>query len=385
MLAPPSPQKNRGDEALLRSLLLGLQQRSCEATLVATGQGSLQFLEEFPEYPRIHDSYLAFTTSQSSGELIRLLPQLATANEVVLVGADVVDEGYGLSRSHSTLRVLQACARMGIPARIVSFSINEPPSEALKRRFASIAAEARLFVRDPVSIRRLEAAGIPNITRAGDLAFLLEPAPLDAVPARIREFVETAAGPVIGLNLIRKVLGDGQQFEQRLQQFIQACRRLATEDHCRFILLPHDDFEDSRDLLEVSQHLIAAGGGEWSLLVDPVPRAALAKRIAGLCAHVFTCRLHLGIATLGMGRPMTGFPYQGKFEGQFELFGLSPEGLIDAARFPKSADELTGLMRDRIAQSDKLARQIQSRLPAVRELSLRNFEGLGTPRTEATP
>jgi polysaccharide pyruvyl transferase WcaK-like protein len=219
---------------------------------------------------------------------------------------------------------------------------------------------------------------VSNIVESGDLAYLLKPAPESDVPAADQNFIAGAPGSVIGLNIISKVLGKDGRFNERMQLIANACKALAESDKCRFLLLPHDDHEDSADLARLAQTLLEIGGESWSHLVTPVPRAAMAKRLAGMCTHLFTCRLHLGIAALGMGRPVTGFPYQGKFEGQFELFGLSEEGLISPDRFPTSVEELVALMRARIAQSDALAKQIQSRLPAVQALSRKNFDGLGS-------
>ena len=79
-----------------------------------------------------------------------------------------------------------------------------------------------------------------------------------------------------------------------------------------------------------------------------------------------------------MGRPITGFPYQGKFEGQLELFKLGSESLIAQDTFPANAETLYHLMNSRIEISDQLANQVVEALPKVRDLALKNFDGMET-------
>ena len=86
--------------------------------------------------------------------------------------------------------------------------------------------------------------------------------------------------------------------------------------------------------------------------------------------------MHLAIATLGMGRPVTCFPYQGKFEGQFEHLRLPLEGLIPIAELSRSPEEIAARLAARIEASDAEAAHIQAQLPRIRELALKNFEGL---------
>lgn len=377
----PVPERNRGDQALLAVVIDQLQRRGCgPLTVLTTSNQPIRSLTPGPELKIRDDLYPVFMTDRCFREELRF-PQVATRHtELLVIGADVLDEGYSVERSAATMHAIHVAARLGLKTRILGFSVNGPPSPGLAERLNRLGEHTRLFVRDPESYRRLEAAGIRGIERAGDLAFLLEPPEMGAIEPALRQFAEAAGPRLMGLNLTKVVLGEYGREEDRLALMASACQRLAQEDGCRFLLIPHDEPEGVDYLKQFARRL---GEGDIARVVAPLPHSRMLKRLAGLCTHVFTCRLHLGIATLGMGRPMTGFPYQGKFEGQFELFGLSPEGLISPERFPTTVDDLVALMRRRIAESESLATQIRSRLPTVRELSLRNFDGLGSPPVDA--
>ncbi|MDB4540235.1 hypothetical protein N9250_00965 [bacterium] len=119
-----------------------------------------------------------------------------------------------------------------------------------------------------------------------------------------------------------------------------------------------------------------ASNASRSHLISQLPHSSTLKCLPGLCVHLFTCRLHLGVAALGMGTPVTGFPYQGKFEEQFELFNLSNDGLIYPDALPESSDEMMGLMKTRYEQGELLRKQINERLPAVKAFSYKNFDGI---------
>lgn len=375
----PVPERNRGDQALLAVVIRELERRGCgPLTVLTTSNQPITSLQPTERLRIRDDLYPLFLTRRSFAEELKFPGVAARHQEMLMIGADVLDEGYSVDRSVASMHTLALAARVGLRTRIFGFSVNGPPSPGLRERLMKLGRQTRLFVRDPESYRRLEEAGIPGIERAGDLAFLLEPADVAELDHELRQFLEQSAGRLIGLNLTQVVLGEYGSEEERLRLMAAACERLAKEDGLRFVLIPHDEPEGVDYLLAFQRRLEASVTGA-SKLVDPLPHSRCLKRIAGMCTHVFTCRLHLGIATLGMGRPMTGFPYQGKFEGQFDLFGLSHDGLISPDRFPTTVDDMAAMMRRRIAQSEELSAQIQSRLPAVRELSLKNFDGLGTP------
>jgi polysaccharide pyruvyl transferase WcaK-like protein len=381
--AAPVPEQNRGDQALLDVAIEQVRKRGCTPIVVCTTSNlpvesftqdaGLQIRSEF---------FHVFVTGRARRERLAFLSFASRFQDLLVIGADVLDGGYGAERSESTLHAIGMANRAGLRTRVLGFSVNAALPESVRQRVLSLGGRTRLFARDPATYRRVKSAGISGAEASADLAFLLEPADESAVDEETLRFVAAAGGRVFGLNLTSVVLGAYGMECERLAIVAEACRRLIVEDGWRILLIPHDQHSEPTgvEYLADFQKRFDAGSAPFTRLVAPLPHARVLKRIAGMCAHVFTCRLHLGIATLGMGRPMTGFPYQGKFEGQFELFGLSPEGLVDAAHFPASGDQMLALMRRRLKQSDDLAVQVQRRLPDVLALAARNFDGLGDQR-----
>ena len=305
-----------------------------------------------------------------------LFPRIARQyRQMVVIGADVLDEGYGAERSIASLRNITTANSMGIPTRIFGFSVNGPPSEPLKQRLSKLGESTQLFVRDPASYARLKSANIPGIRRSGDLAFLLEPAGFDDLDADVKSFIHRYRGRVIGLNLTQVVMDLFGDQDRRISMIAEACKRLAADQKFGILLIPHDEPEGVEYLAKFQKKL-GENHSNFSHLISPLPHCSHLKAIAGQCTHVFTCRLHLGIAALGMQRPITGFPYQGKFEGQIELFGLTQDSLIPEHKFPRNADDFYQLMKKRIECSETLSEQISEHLPTVQSLSMNNFSGL---------
>ena len=377
LCGPPSAGRNRGDEALLRALV-GRCAGIPGAELVQTGPPDLAVLPPgLPALPVHADLHQAFNTHQATRERLRFAALAGRFEQVLAVGADLVDDGYGNDRGRASLETLLAAARGGVPCRLVGFSVNEVPGGELGRLFRELGERGALYPRDPLSFRRLKEAGVANVRLAGDLAFLMEPASAADLPVGTEAFTQRHPGGTIGVNLIRKVLGRAGEPDWWHEPFALALARLAEERDAGLLLLPHDDVEDLPDLRAFAAVLRRHAAADHVHLIDPVPNAPVLKALAGRCGHVVSCRLHLAIAALGSGVPVTCFPYQGKFEGQFEHLELSPDGLLPVAELPADPDRLTDRLRARLNRTDEIAGGLRIRLPAIRTLAKKNFEGLG--------
>jgi len=319
----------------------------------------------------LSDLHYVFQTDRCFSERLRWVKLVASSAGVVVIGADVLDEGYSLERSAATFWAVRAAERIGVPARVIGFSVNGAPSAELGRRIAALK-RTRLYARDPLSYARLQQTA-HHLYLSGDLALLLEPAPWHEVNVDVRRYLDEHLGNVIGVNLTEVVLGnDPERFFERLATaFALIGRKLGL----KFLLIPHDEQGGVEFLRRFSRVLETKSPG-IGYMPDSVPSARQLKTIAGRCRHIFTCRLHLGIAALGMGRPITCFPYQGKFEGQFEHFGLPSDGLLAPDSLPDDDGCLAELLERRIEQSELLATFVQRRLPAIQALSRSNFDEL---------
>jgi polysaccharide pyruvyl transferase WcaK-like protein len=113
-------------------------------------------------------------------------------------------------------------------------------------------------------------------------------------------------------------------------------------------------------------------------LQRPAPAAAL-KGLCGALDVALSGRMHMAIACLGQGVPVACQPYQGKFEGLFEHFGL--EGHVLSPHRFLDAEGLTHDLRRLLERSGEIRARISARLPHVLALAAANFEPApGEPR-----
>jgi len=377
----PVPEGNRGDQALLLAVCRELQSAAEQDAslrpvhLVETAGHPILSVKPDDTF-RIHRQYAqVFNTMKSPKERLAFLWFLRGKKTLVLIGADVLDEGYAPDRSRASIDAMSLASAAGVPNRIIGFSINDTSSPGLGQRLKRARENGtQLFARDAVTHQRLIDAGIKDARLVGDLALLMPPAEFEELPADLQEFFNDHAGQVVGLNFTEVVMGSGEFKDRLFANVAAAAKTLGDERGQRFVLIPHDD-QGGVEYLQALYAVMQEACPDYVRMVEPMPGAPILKRIAGSCVHVFTCRLHLGIATLGMSRPVTGFPYQGKWEGQFAHFEIQG-GLVPKESLPADPDAFTQLMRDRIDASDAVAAQVASRLPEVKALSRANFDGV---------
>ncbi|MBI1338319.1 MAG: hypothetical protein GC164_15360 [Phycisphaera sp.] len=377
----PTATGNRGDQALNTAVIEALLTHNNEHILaMMTGTDRPDYLPLGDRLTLTDDCIPLFTTRRAFSEEGTFLRHIESSRALAVHGADVVDESYGSERSAGTFRALELAGRLGLDCRLLGFSVSNEPSESFRDRLLTLPENVRLMLRDPVSFRRLRDAGVERAELVADTAFTLVPAKVAEIDDSIRQFFDDAhglssGGGVVGVNLTNAILGKNKEnFEQTVTLFAQALTRLLKERNERVMLLAHTlrGVDELRPVYE----RIDASLRDRVMLVDPLPHARVLKRLAGMCRHVFSCRMHLAIATLGMARPVSCFPYQGKFEGLFEHFGLDRGGLLSRDQLPKSSAELAHWMSGRLDQTDALAAQVAAKLPEIKRLAWKNYGGL---------
>lgn len=376
VIAPPQQESNRGDQALLLATLDTLQSLNAgPCDVICTGTQSMRPILAGRAEQLVEGFEGAFNSLRSFSEQVALIRYLATKQHCIAIGADLVDEGYKNERGLATLRSISFAAELGLRTRLISFSVNASPSPRLAGFFRDLAP-IDLYPRDPVSLARLQTIPGLRLHQAADLAYLLRQAAESTIPEEVARFFARHPRKVIGINLTHKVFSqDSRQQESQLANIARALATLCAATDYAFILLPNDDPEDVDFMRPFARALLALAPGKVFFLEHP-PNAREMKTIAGNCQHIFTCRLHLGILGLGQGCPMTGFPYQGKFEGQTALFGLQ-DCLFPLATVAETAERFGECLRLQLARTAELAAQVRERLPSIRELALSNFQNLG--------
>ena len=146
---------------------------------------------------------------------------------------------------------------------------------------------------------------------------------------------------------------------------------LSAHPQVALALVPHD-YRKGGDLEVLRQ--IAQGldtDGSRVRLVTAVLSAEELKALVGGLDALFTSRMHLGIAALGMGKPISAFAYQGKFVGLFKHVGL-PETLILP---PERACELSACLGKLVRDVVPMTQSVSESLPATLALAKVNLNG----------
>ena len=309
LCAAPVPDGNRGDQALLHVAVQNLL-KYCPGILHILQTSRHRIASVSGGKVELHGEFFQlFSTEESYSEQVKFARFLKGKRQLFLLGADVLDEHHGVGRSRGSFMAMRIAAGCGVDTRVLGFSINSVPKDEFAERLKLTAERTRLFPRDPVSFKRLCEAGIPNVTRAGDLAYLLIPSEASAITIRgVKHFIDSNAGRLVGLNFTSKVLGS-LDHESRLFEVLPGVLKRLAGDGFRFILIPHDD-RGGTDFSKILFDKLYSDLGSNVIHLSPMPSASEIKAVVKELSHLFTCRLHLGIAGLSQEIPVTGFPYQ---------------------------------------------------------------------------
>jgi polysaccharide pyruvyl transferase WcaK-like protein len=272
-------------------------------------------------------------------------------------------------------------ARQGLETSILGFSVNDSPDDAAIADLAALSHRVRLCVRDPVSLGRLASRGIGNLIRVADLAFLMPPAGHSFATERAERWIEaqrSAGRSVLVFNLSTQALTEaGRLGKAVLQQLADLIETLISTRRSSVLFLPHDlrahgTAKESDVAIAVAlSRLVSKKLVDHRYHAVAVPTsAAEAKRLAGLADWVVTGRMHLAIAAWGMGKPVIGISYQGKFEGLAQDLGMS-SCLVDSRTFDvqRLADTCLGMLK----QIEEVAAAVRARLPHVVEMAGMNL------------
>lgn len=312
------------------------------------------------------------------------LPVLAALGRMILqtrhvglIGADVLDGVYSAASILKRLRVLQLAHRSGAEMRVFGSSWSETPSDQVIA-FLRRADWLKLHARDPISQGRMQAALDREVTLVADLAFLLRPeirAPEAQAASRWIAARRAEGATLLGVNLSGHTLRGAP--DHGTSAFSGLVGRWLDADPKRAVLImPHDRRPGMVGDMLVLEHLHQALAGRFAdrmHMLPPTLDAWELKALAGLVDLVVTGRMHLAIAAMGMGTPALCTVYQGKFEGLMTHFGvndltMTPEAVL-AERCDAQLDAITARRAD-------LAAQIQAQLPAIMDLSRKNFAGM---------
>lgn len=350
---------SRGDEAMVYAVLQNFRKRHPNGKItVVTGNATAAASEDCRRMQR--DFNLAYVHAWRPRFQIWNIIQAVRrvrATEVFVLGADCMDGHYSPHTSTILFAVADLACRLGLKTRLTGFSWNEHPHPRAVAAAKKITTALEILVRDPDSFGRVKSI-LPRARLVADTAFCLEPKFTDRVRAVLAQMEsDHAAGRyVLGVNLNPMLKVD----------VASVARALNAQLDVSVYLIPHD-YRYGGDLVELGK-LDPLLTVPHRLLTDVYSAAELKALTSGLDA-LLTSRMHLGIAALGMGKPVAGFVYQGKFAGLFNLFGL-PQGWLIS---PSDVHRLDSVLKDVATQAVVVAELVRKNLSDVQTVAKVNL------------
>jgi polysaccharide pyruvyl transferase WcaK-like protein len=227
-------------------------------------------------------------------------------------------------------------------------------------------------------LQRLQRWTFAQGVLVADCAFLLkaEPAPsqLELWAAERR----AKGRRIIALNLHPMLFPEDSR-ERQTAHVVEKARDAIVEVSRRrnvaWLLLPHDLREvigDEACLRSLFDDLRPQLGDDIEFYNHADPASVL-KGAAGLADGIVTARMHLAIAGLSQGVPVSCITYQDKFEGSFRHFELDTKYLM-APSSALEGQQLLNLIAQFVDEIPVLKDRVMERLPFVMELAKKNYD-----------
>ncbi|OBJ36188.1 hypothetical protein A5630_07270 [Mycolicibacterium mucogenicum] len=298
----------------------------------------------------------------------RLADLIASHATLSIIGADIMDGGYG--SAEATIRIGMLCIgnEVGTPNRVLGFSWNGAPSGAVQRTLGLSQPNSLLCVRDPHSLARLRAEGNFNIAQTADIVFTLRSVePYE----QIRPWLAAEAARSL---VIVNVSGILARNGARASEYVRIIRHLVARE-CSVVVLPHVIRAGDDDLAACRAVTAQLGHSPHVHLVEDLLSPRQIAWLTAQASAVLTGRMHLAILALSQRVPPAVLSTQGKVSGLMELFEI-PELALEPE--PGFADSATAAL-DRILDDPTIRVRVERSLPHVRQLAVQNFSGLEEP------
>jgi colanic acid/amylovoran biosynthesis protein len=304
---------------------------------------------------------------------------------LVIIGADVLDGYYSLLSAARYWVAADIGARQGKTVVITGFSFNASPPKLLKPFLTPLSDTVHICLRDPISQERFNRfIGIPDrASLVADIAFNLQPYPHATPVAAISTWCgqqRDLGRMTVGFNIHPMLFKHATtaDLDALVASSVQAISSAVQHRSASVLLIPHDYRPFPKGDIEILSrifHALPMEVQEYCLPVEDHLHAAELKALAGELDLVVTGRMHLAIASLGMGTPVAGITYQDKFHGLFQHFGV-PDRFLASAATVLDAEQFEAWLLDAIDAQEILQSKVDQNLVAVKELSKKNFSTL---------
>ena len=365
---------SRGDEAMVYAILADYRQRHADGRIAVIVNNAS--FKDSPDGQRLSKDFPGIEFCPAwigHSHLTKIYKSFLRrkATEVYVVGADCMDGYYGSAISFTLLASADLATRLGIKTKLTGFSFNEHPTMPAERMFRHVTRQLVCNVRDPVSLERVKSLRYKNVTTqlVADVAFMLKPVESSAV-ANVVEWIrgERARGQAILAFNLHGMLVDRKSYDNLVSNAVRGLGGfLDVNKNVSIALVPHD-YRPQGDIDALSKIDIQLNRPNVRLVREVLSAAEL-KAVMGHVDCLFTSRMHLGIAALGMGKPIAAFAYQGKFAGLFELFRL-PFNMLSSPSDPKG---MIAALCDLVRDLPALRRAVAERMSDITGLSTLNL------------
>lgn len=352
---------NLGDTAILVSLVRCITRHSPDTTVTILSSRS-DFHRLLPRNARI------LKRSWASGAQ---LLQAAWRQDLIIVG------GGGLFQDDdSRIKMPYWAARIAalrtLNANIVGHALGagplvHPESQGMAR--AACDMLKAVTVRDPFAQKWLTHCTGQTPDVIPDPAFMLPPAPAELARAYLRGLGLEPGRPLIAVALrrwfhslggfvphrlrARAGLGGAQgaaEMNELLGGVAQAVSRLAKRMDASVLLMPTYTVDHEADHRPCAGLVARLPGVRTAIarIADP----SLYKAVVGQAQLLVSARMHPLILAAGMGVPLVGLAYNGKFAGLFDLLSLPEPLWLEDFRRAAQADTLEKAATAALANSD---------------------------------
>jgi len=270
------------------------------------------------------------------------LMRAAHAADIVVIGGGglLQDDDSRVKMPYWASRV--AALKLANP-NIVGHSVGAGPLRHAESRIAArftCHALASITVRDAFAQSELQACTPRPIDIVPDPAFMLEPADRATADAFLASIgIRPGHRPVIGLALrkwfhprggfvpsrLRVAMGmqndSGKAaLSHLLERLATAVAALAIRMDASILLLPTytAPYENDVEVCEAFARLVKNCDVHIASILDP----ALYKAVTGRLSVLVSSRMHPLILAAGMGTPLVGLAYNGKFQGMFDMLNI---------------------------------------------------------------
>ncbi|MGH7577497.1 MAG: polysaccharide pyruvyl transferase family protein [Longimicrobiales bacterium] len=367
---------NLGDRAILTALCHALAGNGRRVELTVTS--ATDTLGRLPGVARV---------LQRGVRGFPALLETAARQDLVIIGSGGLFQDDD-SRAKMPYWAAKIAALRAVTPRIAGHAIGAGPLRHPESRLTARVACGLLesmTVRDEFARAWLSDCTGRSLELVPDPAFMLPPAPRAVADDLLRRLGFSPGRPIIGVAVrgwfhrrggfvphkTRSALGlargEGRAaMDGLLDRLAATLRRLARRLDASILLLPtyparHEGDEDACVRLAARLDGVKA---ERAVLDDP----RLYKAVMGRLSLVISARMHPLILAAGMGVPIVGLAYNGKFSGLFQLLGL-PERLLwlDRFREPEQAPLLEAMALDAMQDATDLAVRAEQLAGVCRE------------------